>query len=131
MKFPTTPSAWGPVLLTDYPSIEKLTRLRPLLEQQSVQLENRSVRGKASFFADSTLFDVFTLPLARGTPATALTRPHMVVISESIANTCFGETDPVGFSDHPGPGERKHVAADGIRPSRVTSRRILMCTSIS
>ena len=75
---------------------KNLTRLRPLLEQQSVQLENRSLRGKASFFADSTLFDVFTLPLARGTPATALTRPHTVVISESIANTCFGETDPVG-----------------------------------
>lgn len=96
IKRPTTPSAWGPVLLADYPSIEKLTRLRPLLEQQSVQLENRSIRGKASFFADSTLFDVFTLPLTRGTPATALTRPHMVVISETIANTCFGETDPVG-----------------------------------
>lgn len=96
MKLPTSPSAWGPVLLADYPSIEKLTRLRPLLEQQSVQLEDRSVRGKASFFADSNIFDVFTLPLASGTPATALTRPHMVVISESIANTCFGETDPVG-----------------------------------
>ena len=96
LKFTTTPSAWGPVLLADYPSIEVLTRLRPLLEQQAVQLENRSVRGKASFFADSTIFDVFTLPLASGTHATALTRPHMVVISESIANTCFGETDPVG-----------------------------------
>ncbi len=95
-KVATTPSAWGPVLLADYPSIENLTRLRPLLEQQSVQLANRSLRGKASFFADSTLFDVFTLPLTRGTPATALTRPHTVVISESIANTCFGETDPVG-----------------------------------
>ena len=96
LKFTTTPSAWSPVLLADYPSIEKLTRLRPLLEQQPVQLENRSVRGKASFFADSTLFDVFTLPLASGTPATALARPHTVVISETIANTCFGETDPVG-----------------------------------
>ena len=95
-KFTTTPSAWAPVLLADYPSIENLTRLRPLLEQQSVQLEDRSVRGKASFFADSTLFDVFTLPLVRGTPATALTRPHTVVISESMANTCFGETDPIG-----------------------------------
>lgn len=95
-KVATTPSAWGPVLLADYPSIEKLARLRPLLVQQSVQLENRSVRGKASFFADSTLFDVFTLPLARGAPATALTRPHTVVMSESIAKTCFGETDPVG-----------------------------------
>ena len=95
-RFPTTPSAWGPVLLADYPSIENLTRLRPLLEQQSIQLSNRSVRGQASFFADSTLFDVFTLPLARGTPATALTRPHTVVLSESMANTCFGETDPVG-----------------------------------
>ncbi len=96
IKSPTTPSAWSPVLLADYPSIEKLTRLRPLLEQQSVHLENRSLLGKASFFADSNIFDVFTLPLASGTPATALTRPHMVVISESIANTCFGETDPVG-----------------------------------
>ena len=95
-RIPTSPSAWGPVLLADYPSIEKLSRLRPLLEHQSVQLENRSVRGKASFFADSTLFDIFTLPLARGTPATALTRPHTVVLSESMANTCFGETDPVG-----------------------------------
>ena len=95
-KLPTTPSAWGPVLLADYPSIEKLTRLRPLMEQQPVQLEDRSVRGKASFFADSTLFDVFTLPLTRGTPATALTRPYTVVISESMANTCFGETDPTG-----------------------------------
>ena len=95
-KFTTTPSAWGPVLLADYPSIEKLARLRPLLEQQSVQFEDRSVRGKASFFADSTLFDVFTLPLVRGAPATALTRPHTVVLSESMANTCFGETDPIG-----------------------------------
>ncbi|MXW04047.1 MAG: FtsX-like permease family protein [Gemmatimonadetes bacterium] len=95
-KTGTTPSAWGPVLLADYPSIENLTRLRPLSEQQLVQLENRSVRGKASFFADSTLFDVFTVPLARGTPATALTRPHTVVLSESMANTCFGETDPTG-----------------------------------
>lgn len=95
-KFPTSSSAWAPVLLADYPSIEKLTRLRPLLDQQPVQLENRSVRGKASFFADSNIFDVFTLPLASGTPATALTRPHSVVISESIANTCFGETDPIG-----------------------------------
>ncbi len=95
-KIATTPSAWGPVLLTDYPSIEKLTRLRPLLEQQPVQLEDRSLRGRASFFADSTLFDVFTLPLARGAPATALTRPHTVVLSESMAYTCFGETDPVG-----------------------------------
>ena len=95
-KFTTTPSPWGPVLLADYPSIENLTRLRPLLEQQSVQLEDRSVRGKASFFADSTLFDIFTLPLARGTPATALNRPYTVVLSESMANTCFGETDPIG-----------------------------------
>ncbi len=95
-KVATTPSAWAPVLLADYPSIEQLTRLRRLSDQQSVQLENRSFRGKASFYADSNIFDVFTLPLARGTPATALTRPHTVVISESIANTCFGETDPIG-----------------------------------
>ena len=95
-KTATTPSAWTPVLLADYPSIEQLTRLKRLSDQQSVQLENRSFRGKASFYADSNIFDVFTLPLARGTPATALTRPHTVVISESIANTCFGETDPIG-----------------------------------
>ena len=95
-KFIVTPPPWGPLLLADYPSIENMVRLRQLFEQQLVQFEDRSVHGNASFFADSTLFDVFTLPLARGTPATALTRPHTVVISESIADICFGETDPVG-----------------------------------
>jgi putative ABC transport system permease protein len=49
-------------------------------------------------FADSTVFDVFTLPLEAGNPALALHRPNTIAISETAARKYFGNQDPVGKS---------------------------------
>ena len=46
--------------------------------------------------ADSTLFDVFTLPMIHGNPKTALTEPNTIVITESVARKYFDKTDVVG-----------------------------------
>jgi putative ABC transport system permease protein len=43
--------------------------------------------------ADSTLFDVFTLPMIAGDPHTALVNPNSVVITESIAKKYFPQTE--------------------------------------
>ncbi len=48
------------------------------------------------FFVDSTVFDVFTLPLIQGDPATALDEPYSVVITKPIAEKYFGAEDPMG-----------------------------------
>ncbi|MGA9292035.1 MAG: FtsX-like permease family protein, partial [Ignavibacteriaceae bacterium] len=47
-------------------------------------------------WADSTLFDVFTLPFISGNPKTALTQPNTVVITESTAQKFFGSENPTG-----------------------------------
>ena len=41
-------------------------------------------------------FDMFSLPLLRGDPKTALLRPHTLVLTEPLARRLFGESDPIG-----------------------------------
>jgi putative ABC transport system permease protein len=55
-----------------------------------------SFKEEGIYFADPTFFQVFTFPLVKGDPATALEAPNSVVISESIARKHFGKEDPMG-----------------------------------
>jgi putative ABC transport system permease protein len=45
---------------------------------------------------DSNFFSVFSFPLLRGNPATALSLPHVAVLSEDAATKYFGSTDVIG-----------------------------------
>ena len=42
------------------------------------------------------MFDVFSFPLVKGDPQTALLEPHTIVITEAIAQKYFGDEDPMG-----------------------------------
>ena len=46
--------------------------------------------------ADSGLFRIFTLPFVSGDPATALSAPHSIVLSEELAAKYFGDDNPIG-----------------------------------
>jgi putative ABC transport system permease protein len=48
------------------------------------------------FFADPTFFSVFSFPLLKGNPSTALTQVNGVVVSETMARKHFGKEDPMG-----------------------------------
>ena len=48
------------------------------------------------FFADSTTFNVFTLPFIKGSPESALNEPYTVVLTERIARNLFGDNNPIG-----------------------------------
>src|SRR5687768_11475259 len=56
------------------------------------------------FWADSTTFDVFTLPFVQGNPRNALSEPFTAVLTESTAQKLFDGSDPlmktVEFMDH-------------------------------
>ena len=49
-----------------------------------------------SYFADSTVFDVFTLPFIQGVPGSALTKPFTVVLTKSTTIKLFGDLNPMG-----------------------------------
>ena len=90
-----SPDAIGPVLKKDFPQVEQYVRLRSyggfLVKKGNENLEEKKV-----IYADSTLFDVFTLPLITGDSRTALVEPKSIVITEKTALKYFNTTDVVG-----------------------------------
>ena len=82
-------------MLNDYPEILKATRLRSMGDWLIGYGENR-FNEEGVFFADSNIFDVLDFKLIKGDPATALTRPKTMVMSEEYAEKYFGKADPIG-----------------------------------
>jgi putative ABC transport system permease protein len=82
----------GPTMLRDYPEVEKEVRFRSN-GGRLVKKGNQNIREESVIMADSTLFDVFTLPMIAGDPHTALKEAHTVVITERMAEKYFDATD--------------------------------------
>ncbi len=82
-------------MVKDYPQIENAVRFRNY-GPSVVKKGNQNIHEQNIIFTDSTLFDVFTIPMLSGNPKKALTEPNSVVISESIAKKYFGKTDVLG-----------------------------------
>jgi putative ABC transport system permease protein len=86
----------GATLKKDYPQVEEFVRFFASGGSKLVKKGNEFIRENNVSHADSTLFDVFTLPVISGDGKTALNEPNTVVISESAAKKYFGTTDVVG-----------------------------------
>jgi putative ABC transport system permease protein len=85
----------GPALLREFPQVEKYTRLQQY-GSFLVKKGNQDLREVKVAFADSSLFEVFTLPMISGDPKTALRDPRSLVITERMANKYFGRSDVTG-----------------------------------
>jgi putative ABC transport system permease protein len=90
-----TPNPLGPFLQQKFPEIEKTVRITRLYKGL-VSAGDKNFYEDRIVLADSTIFDVFTLPLIVGNPAGVLSQPNGVVISESTAEKYFGKYDPIG-----------------------------------
>ena len=88
----------GAALKKDYPQVEEFVRFFNSSGSKLIKKGNEFIRENNISHADSTLFDVFTLPIIAGDPKTALNDPNTVVISESAAKKYFATTDVVGKS---------------------------------
>jgi putative ABC transport system permease protein len=83
------------VLKNDFPEVENVVRFRNY-GTASIKFAEKSFNEKEIIYADSTIFDIFTIPLIKGNPKDALSVPNTITISESIAKKYFGDTDPIG-----------------------------------
>lgn len=80
--------------LMELPDVAKVVRMRRgLWTEEPRPKQNVYLRG---YFADRGFFDVFTFPLIKGTPATALERPRTIVLTASAVKNVFGDEDPIG-----------------------------------
>ena len=79
----------------DFPEVLEATRIRANgTHKATVGL--KSFKNESLAFVDSNFFRVFTLPLIKGSEATALVKPFTVVISAEGAKRYFGDENPVG-----------------------------------
>ncbi|CCG98110.1 Macrolide export ATP-binding/permease protein macB [Fibrella aestuarina BUZ 2] len=92
------PNMVGPTMKAQLPGVENQVRLlRHNFGQTAfVNSANREFAETKLYWADSTLFSVFDVPLLLGNPATALAGPNRVVVSQNTAHRYFGTQNPLG-----------------------------------
>jgi len=93
----SVPAPLAAAMQQEFPEVESATRFR---ERGNfiVRHGDRSYTESRLVFADASIFRVFTLPLRRGDPRTALAEPRTIALSETAARKYFGAADPVGQS---------------------------------
>jgi putative ABC transport system permease protein len=83
----------GPHLKEDFPEVINYTRFTIanfLLTHADKSFDETVV------LADGSMFEMFSLPLMAGDPATALSSPSSIVLSKASAEKYFGKVNPVG-----------------------------------
>lgn len=109
-----TPTAVGPTLKELFPEVEDFARMRGTVSIWMMSYEDNGFYERDVYRVSKDFFNVFSFPLVRGNPHTALddlvNTEQTVVISESMAIKLFGDEDPMG----------KLIRADDEEDLRVT-----------
>lgn len=94
LKLGTVAPPFGYYLPTDFPEIKSMTRLLPN-GPTPMRYQEKKFNEKDVYFADENLFNVFTVKVLKGNPATALADPFSVMLTEDAAKKYFGDEDPM------------------------------------
>jgi putative ABC transport system permease protein len=81
----------------DFPEVENTVRIGFMPDPAVLYGEKKFYVDRA-LFADDSFFEIFTYPMTKGDPNTALKDPFSVVITEEIADKYFGDENPIGKS---------------------------------
>lgn len=91
--WPTTPSVLAPTLKKDYPEVEDAVRYRNVTFLLTAGEKKLNQQGA---FADSGFLNVFSFPLLKGNPNTALKGTYSIVLTEEFAKAMFGNENALG-----------------------------------
>ncbi|MFC2088083.1 ABC transporter permease [Calditrichota bacterium] len=91
-----SPILWGPALAREYPGIENYTRLMKSWEPLTFEINDQRVQQDNIYFAENSLFDLFNWDLTSGNPSTIFNNPNSIVLTDRLANTYFGNENPIG-----------------------------------
>lgn len=127
--YPLAPLPLTTALSNDVPEIEAITNLDV---KETLLVNGESSYREKGLFADSGLFDVFTVDLIHGEYDQVLNDPTSIILTESLALKMFNKTDVVGetillvnritmtikaiIADPP---NNQHFAYDFICPSKL------------
>jgi len=85
----------GPQAVKDYPEVESFTRFINM-PRALYKFEDKEFVEESFYFADSTIFDIFTYKVLRGDVKSAVRDPKKIILTETVAGRYFGKSDPIG-----------------------------------
>ena len=85
----------GPTLTSDIPEVKSFVRFEKWGET-IVKYEDRTFVEDGVMWADSTFFEIFSIPLITGDPETVLSAPRNIVLTKKAVEKYFGNQDPIG-----------------------------------
>ncbi|MET0244134.1 MAG: ABC transporter permease, partial [Flavitalea sp.] len=90
----TTPKVLARTLEKDVPEVERTVRVQWTSEFLFSIGDKRMMRR--GNIVDTGFLQLFSFPLVKGNPATALNDMHSIVITKKLSTALFGKDDPMG-----------------------------------
>jgi len=94
-RYARSPAPVGPTMIRDFPEVIDAVRFSPTVKR-AFNYRDRHFFQENVFYADQSVFNVFSFELIAGDPDTALEAPFTMVVTESTARKYFGEENPMG-----------------------------------
>lgn len=111
--FAHTPAPLAPALMRDFPEVVNAVRFA-YRQRQLVTYQNKQFWEERFMLADPSIFEIFTFPLLKGNPKTALQNLYSIVITEDMAKKYFGEEEPIGKRLRVGSYQTKDYVVTGV-----------------
>jgi putative ABC transport system permease protein len=94
-EFATVPAPTGPTMVEDFPEVIGAVRFSPTVKR-AFSYGDKKFFQENVFYADRSVFEVFSFDLIEGDPKTALEAPFTMVVTEKAARKYFGSEDSLG-----------------------------------
>ncbi|MFM9909902.1 MAG: ABC transporter permease [Chitinophagaceae bacterium] len=95
-KSATTYPAFGPTLKREYGEVENFCRLIDADMLLTNDEKNIKFKEEKGYYADTSVFSMLNIELIKGNPATALSGPYKVILTEKMAKKYFGNNEALG-----------------------------------
>lgn len=105
-----TSAPYAPALKADYPEVEDAARIDPE-GGGKITYRDKHIEADDIAIADNAVFNIFTFHFLDGDPVTALSKPHSIVLTRSLALKIFGDVSSA---------TGKILYFDGNNPATVT-----------
>ena len=94
LAVPSVPAPLAPTMKEQFPEVIESTRIRSG-GRRFVTIDENSFQDRL-FYADQTIFNVFSIPIVLGHMDSMLEVPYSMVLTEETALKYFGGKDPIG-----------------------------------
>jgi putative ABC transport system permease protein len=89
------PAPMAQALIDEFPEVENAVRFRQS-GKYIFRYGDNAFRETRVSYVDPSFFDIFSIPLLKGNPDTALSDPNMLIMSRKTAQKYFADEDPIG-----------------------------------